>query len=78
MVITINVLYLQDNRKRRKSQVEDDLISLYVFGEEEQALNDEAEKNDGIVSYNLVKNHHYKDIPLTRAKSFRVGDTCCF
>ena len=70
----IQHLYLQENRKRTKSQIEDDLISLYVFGEEEDALTDEAEKNGGIISYSLVKKHHYKDIPLTRAKSFnRVG-----
>ena len=45
-----------------------------MFGEEEDALTDEAEKHGGIISYSLVKKHHYKDIPLTRAKSFnRVG-----
>ena len=66
--------FLQENSKRRKSQIEDDLISLYVFGEEEQSLSAEAEQNNGVVNYSLVKRHHYKDIPLTRAKSFnRVG-----
>ena len=73
--------FLQENNKRRKSQTEDDLISLYVFGEDEQTLSAEAEQNNGVVSYSLVKRHHYKDIPLTRAKSFnRVGYSevmCC-
>ena len=48
---------------------DDDLISLYVFGEDEDDLTDEAERNGGVVQYARVRHHHHADIPLTRAKS---------
>jgi len=46
------------------------LISLYVFGEEEEDLTTEAENNGGVVTYDKVKHHHYKDMHLSRSKSF--------
>lgn len=49
---------------------DDDLISLYVFGEEEDHLTSEAERNGGVVQYEKVKHHHHKDLQLARLKSF--------
>lgn len=50
--------------------MDDDLISLYVFGEEESDLHIEAEQNGGVIQYDKVKHHHHKDIPLVRSHSF--------
>jgi hypothetical protein len=52
------------------SRVEEDLISLYVFGEDEGELHTEAEQNGGVVQYEKVKHHHHKDIQLVRSHSF--------
>ncbi|XP_046580338.1 kinesin-like protein KIF28P isoform X2 [Haliotis rubra] len=38
---------------------DDDIISLYVFGEEESALAEEADQNAGLIEYNKVAKHHF-------------------
>ncbi|KAL4235255.1 hypothetical protein ACF0H5_006893 [Mactra antiquata] len=55
---------------RKNSNIDDDLISLFVFGEDEDDLQTEADRNDGIVQYDRVKHHHHKDITLMRAHTF--------
>ncbi|XP_071088999.1 kinesin-like protein KIF28 isoform X1 [Haliotis cracherodii] len=39
---------------------DDDIISLYVFGEEESALAEEADQNAGLIEYNKVAKHHFE------------------
>ncbi|XP_060596414.1 kinesin-like protein KIF28 [Ruditapes philippinarum] len=67
----VHLLNQKENEKnRRMSRVEEDLISLYVFGEDEGELHTEAEQNGGVVQYEKVKHHHHKDIQLVRSHSF--------
>ncbi|CAG2190259.1 Kinesin-like protein KIF16B,Kinesin-like protein KIF17,Chromosome-associated kinesin KIF4,Kinesin-like protein KIN-12B,Chromosome-associated kinesin KIF4A,Kinesin-like protein KIF1A,Kinesin-II 95 kDa subunit,Kinesin-II 85 kDa subunit,Kinesin-like protein KIN-1,Kinesin-like protein CIN8,Kinesin-like protein unc-104,Kinesin-like protein KIF3A,Kinesin-like protein KIF13B,Kinesin-like protein KIF28P,Kinesin-like protein KIF1C,Chromosome-associated kinesin KIF4B,Kinesin-related protein 8,Kinesin-like protein KI len=56
---------VQNGGKKHNSHNEDDLVSLYIFGEDEPVLAAEADKNNGVVSYHMVANHHYKDLPLS-------------
>ncbi|XP_071172309.1 kinesin-like protein KIF28 isoform X8 [Mytilus galloprovincialis] len=56
---------LLNSGKKHNSHNEDDLVSLYIFGEDEPVLAAEADKNNGVVSYHMVANHHYKDLPLS-------------
>ncbi|XP_052816368.1 kinesin-like protein KIF28 isoform X3 [Mya arenaria] len=60
----------EEHKHSKKSQTDDDLISLFVFGEEEDDLHNEAERNGGVVHYERVKHHHHKDLPLARSQSF--------
>ncbi|KAK3761146.1 hypothetical protein RRG08_022550 [Elysia crispata] len=36
-----------------------DTVSLFVFGEEEESLAKEAERTNGVIDYNKVKDHHF-------------------
>ncbi|XP_063441866.1 kinesin-like protein KIF28 isoform X2 [Mytilus trossulus] len=56
---------LLNSGKKHNSHNEDDLVSLYIFGEDEPVLAAEADKNNGVVSYHMVANHHYRDLPLS-------------
>ncbi|XP_052232106.1 kinesin-like protein KIF28 isoform X2 [Dreissena polymorpha] len=58
------------NKKHKNTNVEDDVISIYAFGEEEDDLCNEAEQNGGMITYEKVKHLHHKDLQLTRSKSF--------
>lgn len=70
----------QENGKTKHSkkngEIEDDLISLFVFGEDEDDLLSEADQNGGVIHYDKVKHHHHKDMPLMRAHTF--ADVSCF
>ena len=39
--------------------VDDDTVSLFVFGLDEDKLADEASKNNGVVSYDYLTKEHY-------------------
>ena len=39
-----------------------DTVSLYVFGENENELALEAEKNNGVIAYSKVAQHHHPDL----------------
>ena len=49
---------------------DDDLVSLYIFGEDESVLAAEADINNGVVSYHKVAKHHYQDIPLSNGLQY--------
>jgi hypothetical protein len=51
------VLFQEKNHNNN----DDDLVSLYIFGEDESVLAAEADINNGVVSYHKVAKHHYKD-----------------
>lgn len=63
--------------KKHNSHNEDDLVSLYIFGEDEPVLAAEADKNNGVVSYHMVANHHYKDLPLSNGHQNQVRQLGC-
>lgn len=47
---------------------DDDTVSLFVFGEEENSLAAEAQKNNGIVPHERVANHHFPPSVLAEQK----------
>ncbi|XP_012936827.1 kinesin-like protein KIF28P [Aplysia californica] len=58
------VLALQKQREMESSasnsnENDEDTVSLFVFGEEEEDLAKEADKANGVIEYNKVKNHHF-------------------
>ena len=60
------VLFQEKNHNNN----DDDLVSLYIFGEDESVLAAEADINNGVVSYHKVAKHHYKDIPLSNGHQY--------
>ncbi|XP_052061980.1 kinesin-like protein KIF28 isoform X12 [Mytilus californianus] len=66
---------LLNSGKKHNSHNEDDLVSLYIFGEDEPVLAAEADKNNGVVSYHMVANHHYKDLPLSNGHQNHQPDS---
>lgn len=65
-------LLFQEDKKNVHNHDDGDTVSLFVFGEDEQDLANEAERNDGVVPYQKIRKHHFSEI-TSRGKNVRFS-----